>query len=204
MIIGAGGHAKVVLDAALQAAVHGRFAVFSEDNNVKNLLGTKVLNSMPEPSEWPVKDWEFHVAIGDNKTRRNVAAALLSKGYAFASITHPKAVVSPHARLGDGVGVLANAVINAGAAIANGAIINTSAIVEHDCILGGFCHISPGAVLAGGVSVGESSWIGANATIRQNTRIGDDVILGAHGFTSKSLLQAGTYIGNPAGKLNQA
>src|SRR5690606_20226419 len=94
-----------------------------------------------------------HLAIGDNRVRRDLAATKPPSGWMQA--VHPSALVDPAARIGAGSLVALGAIIQAGASIGAHVIVNTGAIVEHDCVVEDFAHVAPGSVLGGGVHVGQ-------------------------------------------------
>lgn len=154
-ILGAGGHGKVIADAALLAGCRG--LVFFDD----------AWPDKQDNGNWPVVgDWaallERHhdyegviVAIGANDIRMAKQTALREAGVSVATVIHPLAAVSPFAALGAGSVAFAGAVVNPDARAGQGVIINSGAVVEHDCRLGDWVHISPRACLGGNVTVEE-------------------------------------------------
>ncbi|MCE8015065.1 acetyltransferase [Halomonas sp. MCCC 1A17488] len=178
-ILGASGHGKVVADIALHAG--WRDLVFYDDawpertrHEHWEIKGTlpMLLNDLPN-FEGVV------VAIGHNAIREAKLDALLTQGARIVSLVHPRATVSPMARLGPGCVVMAGAIINAFAELGMGTIVNSAATVDHDCRLGACVHVAPGANVAGDVEIGRTSWIGAGAVVRQGVAIGEAVMVGA-------------------------
>ncbi len=112
-------------------------------------------------------------------TRWKLYLRFVELGYRFASVISPKAVVSDYAQLGQGVQVMAGAIIQTGASIGDNTLINSGAIVEHDCRIGCHNHIAPGATLSGGVTTGSRVHIGTGANVIQNITIGDYAVIGA-------------------------
>lgn len=104
------------------------------------------------------------VGVGDNRSRKDEAAC--HKG-PFGVAIHPRAIVSPSARIGEGSVVMAGAVIQTGAVIGKHAIVNSNSIVEHHCVLKDFAHVAPRAILLGGARIGEGALIGAGAIVIQ-------------------------------------
>lgn len=176
-ILGAGGHGRVVADAADAAGW-----------TVSGLFDS---SAPPGDHPWPIMgDAEtlcarlaafdgVVVALGDNDLRLAWTLQLAARGAALATIIHPTAWVSTHARMGGGTVILAGAVVGTGARLGRGVIVNTGASVDHDCVLGDGVHVSPGARLAGGVTIGERSWIGLGAVVREGLTLGDMVRVGA-------------------------
>lgn len=178
LVYGASGHGKVVAEVlrALGLNVWG----FIDDGIAP---GTPVLGIAVEGDfawlERERPDAIVALGVGANATRMWLAGRIIEAGFTLGTYVHPRAWVSPSAKLGAGTVVMANAVVNADASIGEGVILNTGAIVEHDCIVGKFAHISPNAALGGGVSVGEGSQVGIGASIRPLARIGRNCVIGA-------------------------
>ncbi|MEY4529909.1 MAG: hypothetical protein RLZZ156_630 [Deinococcota bacterium] len=148
VVIGAGGHAKVVVDTAQLAG--WEVVGFADDNPNAALFSLPHLGK-PSGLELP-KDVQVIIAIGSNLVRQKLDSEL-SKRFTWAKIIHPKAVVSNHSTLGQGTVVFAGAVIQADTVIGQHCIINSSASVDHDCKIADYCHIAPNGTLAGGVTL---------------------------------------------------
>lgn len=202
LILGCGGHGRVVADAALDC---GYEEIAFLDDRYDALPGPgpgpvpfPVLGAMKMMSalvdRWPTAI----VAIGDGRRRLALFHDLKRAGYATPSIIHPSAVISRGARLGEGVFIAPGAIINTGAKIADAVIVNTGARIDHDCDIGQGTHIAPGVTLSGTVIVGATSWIGTGSSVRQDIRIGDDVMIGVGAAVVKHIPNPGTYVGVPA------
>lgn len=197
LILGAGGHARVVADAASESGFDKVGLV--DDAGSEKFSGPFPIVGRSADLERLLPEWGAAiVGIGDNRRRLELLERLRALGFLTPSIVHPRAAVSRHANLAGGVFVAAGAVINFGATIGDSVIINTGATVDHDCVLGAGVHISPGAHLGGNVSVGERSWIGIGAAVRHGIRIGPDAIVGAGGVVVRELAGGQTYVGSPA------
>lgn len=197
-ILGASGHGKVVADTAI--ASNWREVVFFDDRwpDLVSIGPWKVCGNTQQLLA-SLNDIDgVIVAIGNCAVRIEKHCVLKAASARFATVVHPRAWVSPHAKLGDGCVVMAGAVINIGASLGNAGIVNTGATVDHDCILGEAVHISPGAHLAGDVCVGDASWIGVGAAVRQGIVIGSGVMVGAGAVVVKPIPDGETVIGNPA------
>lgn len=188
IIIGAGGHGKVVADAA------NRECIFLDDNQA--LGGTA--GTIDQLSEIQNDGDEVIVAIGDNKKRMEVIGGISS----IATIIHPSAVISISASVGGGSVVFAKVVVNVNAIIGRGCILNTASTIDHDCILGDGVHISPGAHLGGDVVVGGCSWVGIGASVKHGVSIGKNVIVGAGAAVVCDIPDGVTVVGVPAKELN--
>ncbi len=202
MVVGAGGHASVLLDA-LRAARRSVFGLCDIDPDAatarlpdENILGDdSVALSMPADS--------FLVAVGVGSTRadgarRTLCRKFMARGFRLATIVHPSAVVSPGAEIASGAQIMAGAVIQPGTVIGANAVINTGATVDHDCRIGAHAFIAPGVTLCGGVSVGEEAFIGAGATVLEYRSVGDGSAVGGGALVNRDVEAGTTVCGVPA------
>lgn len=197
-ILGASGHGKVVADAAERSGWDA-IAFFDDAWPGVQSNGPWAVHGRSGALIERIHSFDgIIVAIGHNQTRSLKQAELAAVGAKLVTITHPSAIVSPHATVGSGSAVFANAVINASARVGAGVIVNTGAVVEHDCTVEDYSHISPNAVLAGGVMIGSEAWVGACASVRQMVRIGEAAIVGMGAVVTRDVGPGATVIGNPA------
>jgi sugar O-acyltransferase (sialic acid O-acetyltransferase NeuD family) len=179
LILGAGGHGKVVADILMCQGKH--VIGFLDDDPAlwgSVCLGLPILGSIDTYTDY-VPDGLI-IGIGQNRIRQAITQRLGEKVESlWASVVHPGAVIASSASLGKGVVVVAGAIINPETVIGNHAIINTGATVDHDCRIGDFCHIAPGAHLAGAVTVGEGSFCGIGSAAIPLVSIGKWVTIGA-------------------------
>ena len=185
LIIGSGGHAKVVAEAASLTKVFNEIAFLDDkfDSKINNQYELKwnIVGSLSDISSMHIKKKYSHafVGIGDAKARERFFNILKINNYLLATIIHPTSFVSPSARVGQGTVVLANAAIQTNSKVGSGCIINTTSSLDHDVVIEDFVHISPGANIAGDTKIGLRSWIGIGASVIQGLEIGEDVIVGA-------------------------
>ena len=204
LIVGAGGHGKVVADTAQKMGFWEKIA-FLDDHypNIHTVMNWPVIgntqNSLPLQNEYS----SLIVAIGSNILRTELICLYRAEGFVIPTIIHPGAHVSDSANIGEGTVIFANAVVNAASVIGTGCIINTAATVDHDCCLNNGVHVSPGAHLAGGVFVGHHTWIGIGACIIQGISLGDSVVVGAGAVVVNNFPDNVTIVGNPAKTLNK-
>ena len=201
-VIGAGGHAKVLIDAL---ELMGRKIIGLADANTKlhgiQILGYQVLGTDDFIKNFDPK--EFTIAngigsIGATEGRRVAYERLSASGFDFATIIHPTATLSRYAEAGQGVQFLAGSIVQAGTLIGANSIINTGAIIEHDCNIGAHCHIAPGATLSGGVMIGDGVHVGAGATVRQGLVIGSGAIIGVGAAVVEDVESGAVVKGVPA------
>lgn len=194
IIIGSGGHAKVIADIVLKS---GDILVgFLDDDESKQgktiYLNYKVIGKISDCVNYTEK--LFIVAIGNNDSRARIVEENDLRWY---TAIHPQAIVADTVTIGEGTVVMAGVVINPDTNIGRHCIINTSCSIDHDNNIGDFVHISPGAHLAGTVSVGNKTWICAGVTVINNINIVSNVIVGAGATVIDDIKIAGVYVGTP-------
>lgn len=195
-ILGAGGHAKVVADAALSSGSFGEIFFF-DDGNPQQLVVGSTEDLLKAHGEFD----GVVVAIGDNSVRHDKYELLRSSGVSIATVVHSSAVIAASAVLGAGCVVFAGTVVNPDARIAENSILNTRCVVDHDCILESSVHIGPNVALGGGVQLGTRSWIGIGATVKHGVSISANVLIGAGAVVVKNISEPGIYAGVPAHQL---
>lgn len=138
-------------------------------------------------------------SAGSTALRRAVFERFAAQGYRFAGLLHPSAVVSGlDVALGQGVQILAGAVVGPAARLGDNVLVNSRAVVEHDCLVGDHCHIASGAVLCGGVRLGRGVHVGAGATVIQGIAVGDGAIIAAGAAVIEDVPPATLVAGVPA------
>lgn len=142
LILGAGGYGKTILDVALQLNCYDDVSFL--DDNAK---GSAVLGKCNEYRSFADGNTEMYPAFGNNGTRMQWMHRLLEEGIPVPTLVHPRAYVSPTAKLGVGCMVLPMAVVNTGVTVENGCIINIGALVDHDSVIGAGTHLAPGAIV---------------------------------------------------------
>ena len=204
LILGAGGHAKVVAETALASGVASSVAFLDDRCTGLNVclpvLGWPVMGPLvlSLQAETAAQFDAAVVAIGHAATRLHWIQQLQNAGYHLPVLVHPTAWVSPSAQLGPASVVSAHAAVQAEASIGTGAILNTGCSVDHDAQLADGVHICPGARLAGEVNVGARSSIGIGASVIQQVRIGSDVTVGAGAAVVRDVPNKVTVVGVPA------
>lgn len=203
VIIGAGGHAKVIADIIDKSKdiVVG----FLDDNKTKGDIIIKekqyrVIGKIDDCTKIQLKypEMEFVIAIGNNKVRKQIAERY--ENLKFYTAIHPSGQIALDVEIGEGTVIMANTIINTSAKIGKHSIINTGAIIEHDNIIGDYVHISPNATLCGTVEIGELTHVGAGTTIKNNIKICENCILGAGSVVVKNIIHSATYVGVPANR----
>jgi sugar O-acyltransferase (sialic acid O-acetyltransferase NeuD family) len=191
LIIGGGGHAKVLLEILqqLNCDVHSVVAphIDKKSGLFKDL---KHHVSDDEVLNYSTDQVVLVNGIGSlpgNTARKSIFKKFSNIGYEFLTVVSDSAIVSSSVTLGMGVQILPGAIINSDTNIGDNSIINSGAIIEHDCNLGHNNHIAPGAVLSGGVVSGNFVHISTGAMIIQGINIGERAMVGAGATVFKDL-----------------
>lgn len=207
--LGAGGHAKVVIDILRTAAsfrIEGLLDPSSELWHT-SVSGVPVLGDdslLEDLLRKGVRHAFLGVGgVGDNRPRVRLYSLIQDSGLKVVPAIHPSAVISPAAEIGPGPTIAAGAIVNSHAEVGENVLLNTGSIVEHDCLVEDHVHIATGARLSGGVSVGRGAHIGAGATVRERVRIGPGAVVGAGSVVVKDVLAGRVVVGVPARDLRR-
>ena len=205
LLIGAGGHAKSIIDSILS---NGEFKIFGIIDK-KEMVGDKVngINIVGADEElsyfYDKGIKKAFVCIGNNKVRKKLINKLEKIGFELISIIDRTAIIAKNTTILDGCFIGKGAIINSNSVIKKGPIINTGAIIEHDCIIGEYVHVAPGTTLCGGVEIGNETFIGANSVVIQYKKIGSDVLIGAGSVVTKDINNKTICYGNPCRKVEK-
>lgn len=201
--LGAGGHARVVIDALrlcrveviglldprpdLKGVTVEGVAVLGDDAMLGSLRSQGIRHAF--------------VAVGGTRStevRRRLYVRLRQQGFEVIQVLHPSSMVAASARIGRGATLLAGAIVNSGAVLGDNVLVNTGAIIEHDCTIGDHVHIATGARLASTVTVGEGAHVGIGCTVRQSLRIGANAVVGAGAVVISDVPDNVVVVGVPA------
>lgn len=173
LLIGAGGHARAVVE--ILNVTNRKVSAYVDPVCADWIACRQITSDETAISEGPAAAVLGIGGTGPQALQRrlDIMRRYADHGFSFPAIVHPRAIVSDAARIGDGVIVLAGAVVNAGARLCAGALVNSGAVVEHECHIGEGSHIAPGAILLGGALIGSASLVGAGAAVLPGAGLGD-------------------------------
>ena len=192
LVIGAGGHAKVVIDAALLMG-HEIAGVVGSPDGVASLMGLPVVADAKD-----IRHDEFIIAVGDNRQRAALFAEQFEAGGMGARLIHPSAIIGAGVALGEGTFIAAGVVINTGAMIGDDVVLNTACCVDHDCVIGSHAHVGPQVALCGAVELGEGVLMGVGSCATPGVAIGAWTTVGAGAAVTGDLPGDSVCVGVPA------
>ena len=211
-IVGGGGHTKVLINVLRLRSM--KILGITETDSTRigtDVLGISVLGNDDVLSGYAPESLLLVNGVGSihlPKARMAVFEKFKEKGFTFATVIHPAAVVAADVVLGEGAQIMAGAVIQPGSRIGMNTIVNTNVSVDHDCLIGNHVHLSPGVTLSGGVHIGDVVHLGTGATVIQGVTIGRNSLVGAGSVVVTDVPENAEFVGVPARKksriLNEA
>jgi sugar O-acyltransferase (sialic acid O-acetyltransferase NeuD family) len=179
LLIGAGGHAKVVFEA-----LPGPVKAYVDPSEADWLTAERISSDTQALAVERLRALWVAFALGGTQPdllqkRLALLERYLAAGFTAPPIIHPSAIISRTARIDPGAVIFAGAVVQPCATIGAGCIVNTRAVVEHDCHLAAGCHIAPGAVVLGSCMVGRASMIGAGAVVLPGSVLPEGTLVNA-------------------------
>jgi len=206
-LLGAGGHASVVLDLLLLLGSAPEGVIDKTQPPGGTWQGIPVLGDDSFFLETiPPGDALLINGLGANPdcgARNRLYGLFKKRGYAFLTLRHPSAVISERCLLREGAVIMAGAVVQSGTSIGENVVVNTSASIDHDCLIEDGAFISPGAVLCGSVAVRNGAFIGAGAVLLPGVEIGAGATVGAGTVVTGNVLPGRTVVGVPARELSR-
>ncbi len=199
VIVGAGGHAAVVIEAVRAMGLWDIVGLLDPAPPAQSVLGVPVLGGDDQMSKMLAAGVANAViAIGSNVLRERLGRVAFGLGFALPPVIHPSALVSPSARIGNGAVVMARAVVGTRVVVSDFAIVNTGAVLDHDNVVGTAAHVAPGCALAGCVRIGDRTLVGVGSSIRPDSVIGADAVIGAGSVVVADVADRATVVGAPA------
>jgi len=183
LLIGAGGHASVLLDILIEHNI-----------NVLGYVSPSPASNQTLFSQYRWYQSDDDILLFDKATIKLVngigslpgntlRADFYNKykkiGYSFATLVSKSADVSRYVSLEEGVQVMRGAIIQTGGSVGYNSIVNTGSIVDHDCSIGSNNHIAPGATISGQVTSLANVHFGTGSSVIQSIHVNENVVIGA-------------------------
>ena len=201
LLIGAGGHCKVIIDLIESLKKYEIFGV-TDKKKKGTILNYKIVGDDSKLTSIYKSGVHYAFvcvgAISNQLIRNKIYSKLKNIGFDIPILIHKNAIVSSYAEVGKGTCVMAGSIINAGSCIGKNCIINTGSVIEHDCTIGDNTHISPNVSLGGGTQIGDNTHIGIGSSIIQGVNIGNNVTVGAGAVVIDDIPYNCTAVGVPA------
>jgi sugar O-acyltransferase (sialic acid O-acetyltransferase NeuD family) len=203
LVVGASGHAKVIVDAAERAGIVTVVGFAARDRAAgSELVGYPIVGGDDDFENIAKRHRiDFYVvAVGDNAIRAELVRRIdqAVRGARFATIVHPGAQIASSAELGPGTVVMSGSAVNSDASVGSHCIVNTGASIDHDCRLGDFASVGPGATLGGNVTVGAFSAISLGAKVIHGVNVSEHAVVGAGAVVLKDVPSHCVMVGVPA------
>jgi len=208
LVLGGGGHAKVVVDSLAASAIAERIAIVDADRGCAGteVLGHPVVGDDALLAEAARRGFGFFVvglgAWDDNAPRQSLFDRGREAGLEPLTVVHPSAAVSKHAQIGAGTFVAAAASVNPNAIVGDNVIVNTAAVIEHDCRVGDHALIGPSATVLGMASIGLLALIGAGTVVLPSISVGEAAVVGAGAVVLVDVADGARVAGVPARPLH--
>ena len=198
LIVGAGGHAKVLLEL-LRACGRPVYGLSDADPAAAEmkLPGETIIGDDAAAMALPVDSVAIAVGVGATRagdSRKKLYEIFAARGFAMVTVIHP----SNGVEISDGAQIMAGAVIQPDTVIGANVVVNTGATVDHDCRIGDHAFIAPGVTLCGGVLVGAGAHVGAGATVLEYRSVGDNATVGGGALVDADVPAGKTVCGVPA------
>jgi sugar O-acyltransferase (sialic acid O-acetyltransferase NeuD family) len=200
LVIGAGGHARVVISIARRTGDWDIVGVLDRAHPTvpESIDGVPIVGSFDDAARFFSEGVrQAALAVGDNDERAVLHTRFAALGFNFPTLCHPTSIVEANATLADGCIICAGAIIGTGVSIGCGAIVNTGAIIDHETMVGDYAHIAPGCRVAGRVRIGTGAMLGIGTCVRDKQVIGTRAMVGAGSVVVDDIPNAVIAYGNP-------
>jgi UDP-perosamine 4-acetyltransferase len=201
LILGAGGHAKVLLDILFLRGLKVYGWITPDYEPGKMVAGLPVLGNDEVVYGFSPDETELVNGLGSTGAlgrRKNIFEKFKGDGYSFLSLIHPAAIIAKDIEICEGAQIMAGTVLQPGTRIGRNTIVNTKASVDHDCVIGDHVHIAPGVTISGGVQIADCVHVGTGASIIQGILVGSNSIVGAGSLVIRNIKDQQMVLGVPA------
>lgn len=202
--MGAGGHAKEMLELVIEEEGVKHVAVFDNvtpDIHIPKIFSEfNILRDKVSLTNWfKDNDNDFVIGVGGIRAKSILWELAMDCGGSPRSLIAKNAAIGHFdTNIGVGSTIMQMAFVSNSVQIGKGVLINTRVNIHHDIRIGDFCEIAPNALLLGRAQIGQNNFIGAGAVILPDIVIGNDCTIGAGAVVTKNLTDNMLVKGNPA------
>ena len=160
LILGAGGFGQTIAEVAELLGNWENISFVDDRWPEQQWLGCyPIVSNIQNLSLIKQQDFEAILAVGNNQIRQKWQQLLLDLSIPITTIIHPHAVISPSAKIGRGVSIMAGCIVGTKTVIHDGVILNIGTLLDHDVIIEDFCHLSVGVKVAGGKRISQQTFL---------------------------------------------
>ena len=135
------------------------------------------------------------------KKRAQIVGSLGLPADRFATVIHPAAHVSPLAKIGHGVLIMAGVVITSNAVIGDHVCILPNTVIHHDSSIGDWSLVGSNVTLASSSRIGVNCYVGSGTSIMNGVDIGDRALVGIGSNVIRNIPADARVVGNPTREL---
>lgn len=207
LIIGTGGHSKVVSDEISRLKKYKIIGYIDEKKKIgtkpNKFTKAKVIGKLKNLKNIYKKSYYLFIAIGDNYIRKKIYDEILQLNLPikWARVISKDSIVSKNAKILDGALIISGSIINTNTHIGKHCIINTGCKIDHDNFFEDFSSCGPNVTTGGNVTINSLSYIGIDTTVKHNIKILDNTIIGAKSYVNKNCRSNSLYYGRPTQKI---
>jgi sugar O-acyltransferase (sialic acid O-acetyltransferase NeuD family) len=201
LLVAASGLAREALSVIRAAGVLEPIGFLDDNESTwgREFGGLTVLGGLERATEYP--DAKLVLCTGKGTSRRTLSRRLTDLGRQdsdYATIIDDSVFVAPGTPIGPGCILLAGSVLTANVTLGRHVVVMPNATVTHDCYVESFATLCAGVALGGNTWVGEGAYLGMNSSVRENTRVGRESVLGMGAALITDLPARETWVGVPA------
>jgi sugar O-acyltransferase (sialic acid O-acetyltransferase NeuD family) len=135
---------------------------------------------------------------GSFTIRHNIIAGLNLPAERFATVIHPKADVSPFAKVGLNTLLMSGVVLTSNCIVGDHVCILPNTVIHHDSSVGNYTLIGSNVTVAGNTTVGSNCYIGSGSSIINGISIASETLIGMGSNVIKPVTSKSKLAGNPA------
>lgn len=165
------------------------FAMDREYINEKEFYGLPVLDIEEATIKYPPSNYRGFVAASStklNRVRKNLYLRVKALGYEMVSYISSKAFVWQNVKLGDNCFILEDNTLQPFTEVGDNVVMWSGNHLGHRSVIKDHCFIASHCVISGFCEIGAHTFMGVNATLENDVKIGEDNFIGAGALIRKN------------------